>query len=287
MSTVDQLLRDGTRRLSGVGNSPRLDAELLLAHAMGQSRETLYRSLWNDVPADVEARFAALLTERERRRPVAQLVQKRDFWTLSLAVSDDTLVPRPETELLVERVLARIPVDASWRIVDLGTGAGAIALAVASERPLCQVLATDFSKAALTVARRNAKTLGLKNVSFKHGDWFDALPSTKNPNTQFHLLVSNPPYVAAHEWADADPELQFEPRLALDGGDDGLDPYRILTTTAPRHLIPGGWLLLEHGSRQGDDVRVMLKRAGFGNIATASDLAGRPRVSEAQYGAPP
>ncbi len=287
MSTVDQLLREGARRLSGRGDSPRLDAELLLAHALGQSREALYRSLWSEVAPDVESRYSALLAERERHRPVAQLVEKRAFWTLSLAVSNHTLVPRPETELLVERVLARVPADAQWRIADLGTGTGAIALAIASERPRCKVIATDISREALAVARQNAKALGLSNVSFKEGNWLAALPAANTVRTRFHLLVSNPPYIAAREWAHTDPELQFEPRLALDGGEDGLDAYRILTATAPHHLRPGGWLMLEHGFRQGDEVRVMLKRAGFGNVATTSDLAGRPRASEAQYGAPP
>ncbi|MCE7901228.1 MAG: peptide chain release factor N(5)-glutamine methyltransferase [Gammaproteobacteria bacterium PRO9] len=270
MSTVDQLLREGTRRLAGRGDSPRLDAELLLAHALGQSREMLYRSLWADVPPDAQAIYAALLAQRE-----------------SLTVSNDTLIPRPETELLVDRVLARVPVDATWRIADLGTGTGAIALAIASERPQCKVVATDISKAALAVARRNATALGLTNVSFREGNWFGALTAPKTARSRFHLLISNPPYIAAHEWAESDPELQFEPRIALDGGEDGLDAYRVLTSMAPAYLQPGGWLVLEHGFRQGDEVRVLLKAAGFGNVATASDLAGRPRVSEGQYGAPP
>lgn len=287
MSTVDQLLREGTRRLAGRGDSPRLDAELLLAHALGQSREMLYRSLWADVPPDAQAIYAALLAQREGRRPVGQLVERRDFWTLSLTVSNDTLIPRPETELLVDRVLARVPVDATWRIADLGTGTGAIALAIASERPQCKVVATDISKAALAVARRNATALGLTNVSFREGNWFGALAAPKTARSRFHLLMSNPPYIAAHEWAESDPELQFEPRIALDGGEDGLDAYRVLTSMAPAYLQPGGWLVLEHGFRQGDEVRVLLKAAGFGNVATASDLAGRPRVSEGQHGAPP
>lgn len=287
MTTVDQLLREGTRRLAGRGDSPRLDAELLLAHALGQTREMLYRSLWSDVAPDAEANYAALLAQREGRRPVGQLVERREFWTLSLMVSNDTLIPRPETELLVDRVLSRVPANASWRIADLGTGTGAIALAIASERPKCKVVATDISKAALAVARRNAAILGLTNVTFREGDWFGALPAAKTPRSRFNLLVSNPPYIAAHEWADTDPELQFEPRIALDGGEDGLDAYRILTTRAPEYLRPGGWLILEHGFRQGDEVRVMLKRAGFGNVATASDLAGRPRTSEGQHGVPP
>ncbi len=176
MSTVDQLLRDGARRLGGLGGSPRLDAELLLGHALGQRREELYRSLFSSVPTEAEERYAALLAERETRRPVAQLVGQRDFWSFTLAVTGATLVPRPETELLVERALARIPADAAWTIADLGTGTGAIALAIARERPACKVLATDLSKPALAVARRNAKALALRNVTFRQGDWFAPLP---------------------------------------------------------------------------------------------------------------
>lgn len=284
MSTVDQLLREGARRLGGLGGSPRLDAELLLAHALGQSREDLYRSLFSAVSPEAEASYGLLLTERATRRPVAQLIGKRDFWTFTLAVTGATLVPRPETELLVERALARIPVDAAWSVADLGTGTGAVAIAIARERPACNVLATDLSKPALAVARRNAKALGLQNLKFKQGDWYQPLPEPDSSKWRCHLLISNPPYLAADEWAAADPELAFEPRLALDGGRDGLDAFRVLTAGAPRHLRPGGWLLLEHGFRQGEEVRALLKETGFGNLTTTADLAGRPRVSEGQIG---
>lgn len=285
MSTVDQLLREGARRLGAQGGSPRLDAELLLGHALGQRREELYRSLFSSVPTEAEERYAALLAERETHRPVAQLVGQRDFWSFTLAVTGATLVPRPETELLVERALARIPADAAWTIADLGTGTGAIALAIARERPACKVLATDLSKPALAVARRNAKALSLRNVSFKQGDWFAPLPRPDSARWRFHMIVSNPPYIAADEWPLTDPELGFEPRVALDGGRDGLNACRIITEGAPRYLRPGGWLLLEHGFRQGEAVRELLKDAGFGNVVTANDLAGRPRVSEGQIGA--
>jgi release factor glutamine methyltransferase len=287
MSTVDQLLREGARRLGGLGGSPRLDAELLLGHALGQRREELYRSLFSSVPSEAEERYAALLAERETRRPVAQLVGQRDFWSFTLAVTGATLVPRPETELLVERALARIPAEAAWTIADLGTGTGAIALAIARERPACKVLATDLSKPALAVARRNAKALSLRNVSFRQGDWFAPLPQPDSAQWRFHMIVSNPPYIAADEWSLTDPELGFEPRVALDGGRDGLSAYRVITEGAPRYLRPGGWLLLEHGFQQGEAVRGLLKEANFSNVATVPDLAGRPRVSEGQIGAPP
>lgn len=287
MSTVDQLLREGARRLGGVGGSPRLDAEVLLGHALGQTREDLYRSLFSSVPTGAEERYAALLTEREGRRPVAQLVGRRDFWSFALEVTGATLVPRPETEQLVERALARIPAEAAWTIADLGTGTGAIALAIALERPACRVLATDLSKPALAVARRNARALELRNVTFRQGDWLAPLPQPDSPGWRFHMILSNPPYIAADEWSLTDPELSFEPRVALDGGPDGLASYRVIAAGAPRHLRPGGWLLLEHGFRQAEDVRGLLREAGFGSVATTTDLAGRPRVSEGQIGAIP
>ncbi|MDH4023236.1 MAG: peptide chain release factor N(5)-glutamine methyltransferase [Gammaproteobacteria bacterium] len=284
MTTVDQLLRDGARRLGSLGGSPRLDAELLLAHVLGQGREDLYRSLFATVPASAEARYAQLLARRETRCPVAQLTGHREFWSLKLEVTHATLVPRPETELLVERVLKRISPDAAWCVADLGTGTGAIALAVARERPACRITATDLSKPALAVARRNARALNIRNVNFKQGNWFEALPMPGPRKGRFHLLVSNPPYIAAGEWQLTDPELGFEPRVALDGGTDGLDAYRTITAQAPGYLHPGGWLLFEHGFRQGDEVRALLKCAGFSNIRTITDLAGRPRVSEGQIG---
>jgi release factor glutamine methyltransferase len=284
MSTVDQLLRDGARRLGGLGDSPRLDAELLLAHALGQTRVDLYRSLFTGVPADTEARYTALLARRETRCPVAQMTGHREFWNFRLEVTDDTLVPRPETELLVERALSRIPAGAAWSVADLGTGTGAIALAIACERRACKVTATDLSKLALEVARRNATALNVDNVSFRQGDWFESLPEPGASKGRFHLLVSNPPYIAAGEWSLTDPELDFEPRLALDGGTDGLDAYRAITAKAPRYLYPGGWLLLEHGFRQGSEVCALLKSAGFHSITTTADLAGRPRVSEGRFG---
>lgn len=277
-ATVDQLLREGARRLAGVGDSPRLDAELLLAHVLGQGREQLYQALFSKVPADAADRYAVLLGDRVTRQPVAQLVGQRQFWSFSLAVSRATLVPRPETEILVERALAHLPADADGRVADLGTGTGAVALAIATERPGCQLTAVDLSKPALAVARRNARTLGLTNVSFRHGDWYDALPPGR-----YDMLVSNPPYIATTEWDDTDPELQFEPRMALVAGRDGLDALRTLIRGAGQRLVPGGWLKVEHGLQQDEAVRRLFKQAGFAVITTTPDLAGRPRVTEGQW----
>ncbi len=279
-ATVDQLLRAATRTLANRGTTPRLDAELLLAHALGAQRETLYRRLFDAVPEAAAARFNGLLAERQAGRPVAQLTGERGFWDFVVQVTGATLVPRPETELLVERALARLPADRPLPVADLGTGTGVVALAIARERPSCRVLATDLSPRALAVARRNARCLGATTVRFRQGDWYAALTGRR-----FDLLVANPPYIAAPEWAATGPELAFEPRLALAGGRDGLDAFRTLIRGAPAHLQPGGWLLLEHGHTQGPDIRALLRQAGFTEITTTPDLAGRPRVSEGRRGA--
>lgn len=276
-ATVDALLRTATRQLAATSGSPRLDAELLLAQALGGSRTDLYRAPFDVVPDAAAAAFATLLAERAAGRPVAQLLGRRDFWTLSLQVSADTLVPRPETELLVALALDWLPHDSNGPVLDLGTGTGAVALAIAAERPGAAVMATDLSDAALAVARANAATAGLHRVAFHAGDWFAALPDDQC----FQLIVSNPPYVTPAELAAAGPELRFEPALALLAGDDGLDALRAIIAAAPAWLLPGGGLLLEHGATQGDAVRALLQATGFTAPRTWPDLAGHPRVTGA------
>lgn len=276
-ASTDQLLAEGTRSLSTVSDSARLDAELLLAHALNQRREYLYRTLSDAVPATAATRYAAMLALRVAHRPLAQIIGRRDFWSFSLRVTEDTLVPRPETELLVEQALSHIPPQISRAIADLGTGTGAIAMAIASERPQCRVVATDLSHEALAVARHNAAELKLDSISFHFGDWFAALNGEK-----FAVIVSNPPYIADGEWHETDPELGFEPRLALSGGRDGLVDIRRIISAAPAHLDSGGWLLLEHGFRRAAAVQNLLKQAGFESIRTLTDLAGQARVTEGQ-----
>lgn len=274
---TDQLLDAGTRLLDASSDSPRLDAELLLAHALDAPRTHLYRTLSAVVPAEAASRYADLLGQRAAHRPLAQITGQREFWSLSLKVTADTLVPRPETELLVERALERIPPDSGQAVADLGTGTGAIAIAIATERPRCRVCATDLSEAALAVARHNAAALGAANISFHAGDWFAGLQGRR-----FAVIVSNPPYIADDEWCETDPGLSHEPRLALGGGADGLSDIRRIVSAAPAHLDGGGWLLLEHGFRQAEAVQGLLKQAGFESIATLNDLAGLPRVTEAR-----
>ena len=250
------------------------EAELLLAHVLGRPRGWLYAHADAAVAADGAGRFDALLERRARGEPIAYLCGRRGFWTLDLAVTADTLIPRPETERLVELALERLPLGGGARIADLGTGSGAIALALAAERPDATVAATDASAAALAVAGANARAAGLANVSFHAGDWFAALPARC-----FDLVASNPPYIA-----DGDPhlregDLRFEPPVALSSGEDGLDAIRSIVTAAPAHLSPGGWLLLEHGWTQGAAVRALLQAAGFIEVSTHRDLEARDRVT--------
>jgi len=280
--SIDDLLRAGATALSGHSESARLDAELLLAHALGRTREYLYMNAAQPVPAGAAHQFEAALAERAKRRPLAQLTGEREFWSLRLRVTEDTLVPRPDTELLVERALARLPADRALDVLELGTGSGAISLALASERPGLRLLATDRSATALAVARENAGRIAPPAaIRFAQGDWYAAAGTER-----FDLIVSNPPYVADHEWDGSDPELRFEPAAALRAGPDGLDALRVIVAGAPAHLRPGGWLLVEHGRMQGAAVAALLGVAGLCNVTGYRDLACLPRVTEAQRATP-
>lgn len=276
-STVEALLRAGARLLEASSPSPRLDAEVLLAHALGWDRARLFMQQGQLVPAATASRFLGDIDARRQGRPLAYISGRRAFWSLDLAVTPDVLVPRPETELLVERALLRLPAGRPARVVDLGTGSGAIALAIAAERPLADILATDQSAAALAVAHANAQQAGALRLRFAAGDWFAA-----TAGGVFDVVVANPPYIADAEWATADTELAFEPRAALAAGPDGLDALRAIITGAPAQLAAGGWLLLEHGAGQGPAVRGLLESAGFSHVATCADLGGHPRVTEGQ-----
>ena len=250
-----------------------LDAQVLLAHTLGTTRERVLSHPERAVHAPAAERYAALIARRAAGEPLAYLVGRREFWSLELAVTPAVLIPRPETEILVERALILGP--ASARVADLGTGSGAIALAIARERPAWRVTATDVSAPALTVARANAAALGLGGVEFLEGSWFEPLGEAP-----FELIVSNPPYVDA-----ADPALEalrFEPPLALTPGPDGLAALRVLARGAGAHLSPGGWLLLEHGATQGEALRRELVAAGFTHVRSHPDLAGHERMTEGQ-----
>ncbi len=272
MNSVRDLLDAAARRLPG--EEARSEAEILLAHALERTRTWLYA--WPEstpTPAQA-AQFERLLAARERGEPVAYLIGQRGFWTLQLQVTPDVLIPRPETERLVECALACLPPDLPQRVADLGTGSGAIALAIASERPLTRVLASDASAAALDVARGNAQRLALHNVEFVQGDWCAALGDAR-----FDLIVSNPPYIAAADAHLASGDLRFEPRSALASGEDGLDAIRSIVAQARTHLRDDAWLLIEHGHEQGAAVRELFALAGYRDVRSERDHARHERLT--------
>ncbi len=280
MTTIAATLQRAAQTLDASSPTPRLDAEVLLAHVCGLARAALAARGHDPLSPEHERQFLALLARRAAGEPIAYLTGKREFWSLELEVGPATLIPRPETELVVERALARIPPQAAWRIADLGTGCGAIAVALARERPAARLVATDLSVEALAVARRNLENLRLTNVELRHGDWLEALGG--GGGERFEMIVSNPPYVASGDPALATGALRFEPLRALVAGPDGLDAIRRIAFHARRYLVPGGWLLLEHGASQGDAVARLARRYGYVEITTYRDLAGHDRVLEAR-----
>lgn len=271
--TIRQALDQAASELAG-SDSGQLDAQVLLAHVLGKSRTWLMA--WPDKALDPTqlSRFRELVRRRGGGEPVAYLVGMREFWSLALKVSPATLIPRPETELLVERALELGDPERELEILDLGTGSGAIALAMASEWPRSRVTAVELSAEAIAVARDNAHRLGLGNIEFHCGSWFEPLAGRR-----YDIILANPPYVA-----EGDPhlvlgDLPFEPPQALTAGSDGLRDLRHIVDQAAGHLHDGGWLLLEHGLDQGLELRELLSGRGFTQVETLRDLAGLERVS--------
>lgn len=273
LQTVAQALAAAQQRLTE-SYTPRLDAELLLCHLLGKNRAWLRAWPERTLTADEQAAFETLISRRAAGEPVAYLTGNRAFWSLELKVTPATLIPRPDTETLVEWALELIPPDAVWHIADLGTGSGAIALALGRERPHCHILATDASTAALAVAQENAARNQIGNVTFLPGIWYAPLAGRRQ-----HLIVSNPPYIPAADPHLGRGDLRYEPLTALAAGTDGLDDIRLLVAGAPHHLEAGGWLLLEHGYDQGADVRALLQQHGYCEVLTRRDAAGHERIS--------
>ncbi len=272
--TIQQAVCNCQQRLIENSDSPQLEVEVLLAHVL-QSNRTYLRT-WPEKLLTTQqlAQLEGFIERRNNGEPIAYITGEREFWGMSLHVSPDTLIPRPETETLVELALERIPRDAEWQIADLGTGSGAIALAIARERPRCLVLATDISPAALAMARHNATRLGLDNLRFADGAWCTALG-----NERLEMILSNPPYVAPGDPHLQQGDLRFEPPAALASADNGLADIRQICQTAHQHLREPGWLLLEHGYDQGAAVPALLREAGYRDILTVQDFAGQERVS--------
>ncbi len=294
-STIENCLQAANQQLiqAGLVDSYRLDAELLLAHSLQVSRTYLFT--WSDKLLDPQQQhaFESLLQQRVQGRPIAHILGEREFWGLNLRVTADTLIPRPDTETLVETALElhqhaqstssnsgikpENKIDQAWSILDLGTGSGAIALALKSECPLCSVTAVDFSEKALQVASDNALNLKLE-VHFLQSDWFSAIKATH----LFDCIVSNPPYIE-----DTDPHLfegdvRFEPITALTSGQDGLEDIRKITDQAWSFLKPNGWLLIEHGYHQAESVAEIFKKNHYSNVRCIKDLGGNPRVTLGQ-----
>ncbi|MDX5626903.1 MULTISPECIES: peptide chain release factor N(5)-glutamine methyltransferase [unclassified Brenneria] len=255
------------------GESPKRDAEILLRFVTGKTRTFLLAFGETRLTVEQLQRLDALLARRINGEPIAYLTGEREFWSLPLAVSPATLIPRPDTECLVEQALQRLPAAPS-SILDLGTGTGAIALAIASERADCQVTGVDAQPDAVTLAKHNAERLGITNVRFLLSDWFSSLP-----NQHFTLIVSNPPYIDADDRHLFQGDVRFEPSSALVAAENGLADLRAIIEQAASHLLPDGWLLLEHGWRQGAAVRQLLQTHGFERIETCRDYGNNDRVS--------
>lgn len=270
------LIVEATDTLAG-SPTPSLDAKVLAAHVLGQNRSWLYAHSDERVGPERAKVYRRLVDRRAAGEPIAYVTGRREFWSLTLEISDGVLIPRPETELLVELSLRHLPRDSASRIADLGTGSGAIALAIASERPGAGVVATDSSKAALTVARGNAERHGIGDVSFRHGRWCEPLTGER-----FDLIVANPPYVREDDPHLDRGDVRFEPRDALAAGPDGLDAIRRIAAEAPEYLAAGGILILEHGHDQQPAVMQLLHEAGAA-VDPHADLAGLPRAVVARF----
>ncbi|MEG5548143.1 peptide chain release factor N(5)-glutamine methyltransferase [Enterobacter wuhouensis] len=257
--------------------SPKRDAEILLEYVTGKARTYLLAFGETELTAEQQAQLDALLLRRKTGEPVAHLVGEREFWSLPLYVSAATLIPRPDTECLVEQALRRLP-DAGCSILDLGTGTGAIALALASERPDCTVTAVDVMPDAVALAQRNVERLGLRNVTVLQSSWFTALE-----NRAFTMIVSNPPYIDEDDPHLAQGDVRFEPLTALVAANAGLADLDHIVTTSRVHLLPGGWLLVEHGWTQGDAVRALFTKAGYAAVETCRDYGGNERLTLGQW----
>ena len=280
MHTVTEILKRAARTLAPHSDSPRLDAELLLGEVLGVARSALIVRSAERLAGDSLRDYQRLLERRMQGAPIAYLTGTREFWSLPLKITPAVLVPRPETESLVERALELVPPEEACTILDVGTGSGAVALAIAAERPRARVTGVDVSAAALEVAGENARALALPNIEWRLGSWFEAVAGER-----FDLIVSNPPYIA-----DGDPALKMliaEPALALVGGPTGLEALATIIAGAALHLKPCGSLLLEHGSDQHPKVARLLERHGFTGVRSHADYSGTPRVTSGTLHSPP
>lgn len=272
---ISDLLKYSTQQLAETSGSPRLDAEILLAYSLQKPRSFLYT--WPEhIPTPSQLKeYESHLKQRQSGQPIAYLTGYREFWGMALTVTPDTLIPRPDTELLIETVLQYVSHQQTLNILDLGTGSGAIAIALASELPKAVITATDKSATALAIAQHNAKQHQQRHIRFILSDWFSGIASDE----RFDLIISNPPYIAENDEHLTQGDVRFEPRTALASGPDGLDDIRHLIKHAPNYLAEGGWLMLEHGYDQATVVKEILQQNDYEHTHCLQDLAGNDRVS--------
>jgi release factor glutamine methyltransferase len=276
MTTVTELILKAEQSINS-SESARLDAEILFCDVMQFNRTRIYSHPDQVVPEDKMALFQSLIEQRQQGCPIAYLTGKKEFWSLELAISEDTLIPRPETELLVETALQMIPEDAAFNILDLGTGSGAIAIAIASERPNCKIVATDINTNTLVMAEKNAETHQLQNIQFYLSNWFQNIPSQ-----EFDLIVSNPPYIKQDDAHLSQGDVRFEPELALVAGIDGMQAINMILENALQYLTADAYLLIEHGYDQRLLVQEAFLKNDFKQPKTFQDLSGQDRITRGQ-----
>jgi release factor glutamine methyltransferase len=278
MQRIKFVLSEAARLLAASSDSAVLDAEVLLCLTLGKERSHL--RAWPDKELQPEhtARFWSLIQERQKGTPIAYITGNREFWSRDFHVTPDVLIPRPDTELLIELSLKLIPLDKPIKIIDLGTGSGIIAITLAAERPHAQVSATDLCLAALRIAQLNANKHGTTNIQFYQSNWLSNVPKDK-----FNLIVSNPPYIAENDNHLQQGDIRFEPQSALCAGDQGLSDIKTITETARNYLESEGYLLIEHGYDQQRQVQTIFKDFHYDNVQTVTDLSGQPRVTYGQW----
>ncbi len=279
MPTLGEVSRQASQLLETTSDSPRLDAELLIAYALNIPRSRFIADPDQVLNAQQLNQIQTLIDRRAQGEPIAYILGCKHFWDLELKVTPDVLIPRPDTELIVETALTLFPADASINVLDLGTGSGAIAIAIARSRPHWHVCASDESRSALTVAIENAEYYQLHNLSLLQSHWFDDLVKDK----RFHLILSNPPYIPQNDPHLLQGDVRFEPQQALVSGADGLDAIRYLVAESKQHLQPDGWLMLEHGYDQGDPVRQLFVEHGYQDVQQRKDLGGHVRVTLGKF----
>lgn len=278
MQDIQSAITEATRILAESSDSPELDAEILLCLILEKNRSYLRSWPKKQLHAQQRLQFKTLLKKRQQGTPIAYITGQREFWSREFKVSPDVLIPRPDTELLIELALPLIPKDKSCKLIDLGTGSGAIAVTLATERPYAQIIGTDSSEAALKIAKQNADHYHCRNLRLVQSFWFEQIA-----DTDFDLVISNPPYIAANDPHLQQGDLRFEPHSALVADENGLKDISVIAESACKHLKEGGFLLIEHGYNQQPQVQAIFESFDYANIQTHTDLGGNPRVTVGQW----